>query len=399
MITYSLNAILLLVTVSTCLSQPLTPKCTSVITYYTISENSQAWIDAMNAEAQAQYPNATLVDDASATYNCHGYAWHSSNGGTRYWINTPGDDVYWTDGSYTQVIASPATPLVTKVSYYSDDHSAVTTVNSNLFISKWGQWPLMQHAPTYTPYNSSTLKYYAVPITTGASLICYSSAYQTIIPSTGTINYSWSAGAYLTPSSQTGSSNYYYVSKTGNGDSYINVQITSSCSGLTVSARKNVRVGALTTSEISVNGQVAVCPGNIYTYVANHPGGVGVSYSWTYPSGWSVQGQYQNQITLYVPQYGTQYGTVRVSVDNGCGASGYTGVTVYPAYSCGGGYIYSYYPNPAKDKLTVEVFDQSDGKPLDVGLTIPFMTYIYDGRQKELMHAESNANKAVLIIL
>jgi hypothetical protein len=85
-------------------------------------------------------------------------------------------------------------------------------------------------------------------------------------------------------------------------------------------------------------------------------------------------------------------------VDDGCGASGYTGVTVYPGYSCGGGYIYSYYPNPAKDKLTVEVFDQPDGKPLDVGFTIPFMTYIYDGRQKELMHAASNANKAVFNI-
>jgi hypothetical protein len=62
-----------------------TPKCTNV-TALIISEQSQAWIDATNAYAQSQYPNATIVDNASSTYNCHGYAWHSSNGGTRYWI-------------------------------------------------------------------------------------------------------------------------------------------------------------------------------------------------------------------------------------------------------------------------------------------------------------------------
>src|SRR5258706_2348572 len=126
------------------ISQPYTPKCTSLATEsFVIQENSQEWIDATNAQAQSQYPNATIVDNASATYNCHGYAWHNSNGGARYWIDTPGDDAYWNDGSYAQVNVAPS-PYATKVSYASDDHSAVTTSNPNLFISKWGQWPLMQ---------------------------------------------------------------------------------------------------------------------------------------------------------------------------------------------------------------------------------------------------------------
>jgi hypothetical protein len=162
-----------------------------------------------------------------------------------------------------------------------------------------------------------------------------------------------------------------------------------------VSARKNIRVGALTTSEITVSGQVAVCPGNIYTYTANHPSGTGATYSWTYPSGWSVQSQYQNQITLYVPQYNPQYGTVRVSINNGCGASGYTGVTVFPGYSCGG-YYYSFYPNPANDEITVAVLNDRDGKPLADNISVPFEVMIYDGNQTELVRTTSKSNTAIL---
>jgi hypothetical protein len=143
----------------------LTPKCSSV-TAYIVPENSQAWIDATNAQAASLYPNATIISNSSTTYNCHGYAWHKSDGGSTRWIGyyvTTDEDIYWNDGGYVQVSSNVA-PYATKVSYASDDHSAITTTDPNVFISKWGAWPLMQHAPTYTPYNSSSLKYYAIPI-------------------------------------------------------------------------------------------------------------------------------------------------------------------------------------------------------------------------------------------
>jgi hypothetical protein len=57
-------------------------------------------------------------------------------------------------------------------------------------------------------------------------------------------------------------------------------------------------------------------------------------------------------------------------INNRCGASGYTGVTVYPGYSCGG-YYYSFYPNPANDELTVAVLDDRDGKPLADDISVP----------------------------
>jgi hypothetical protein len=83
-----------------------------------------------------------------------------------------------------------------------------------------------------------------------------------------------------------------------------------------------------------------------------------------------------------------------VSVNNGCGASGYTGLTVFPGYSCGG-YYYSYYPNPTTEELTIEVMNQSDGKPLTNGIAVSFDSYIYDDKQTEVMHLVGKDNRAV----
>ncbi|MHA7130251.1 T9SS type A sorting domain-containing protein [Algoriphagus namhaensis] len=117
----------------------------------------------------------------------------------------------------------------------------------------------------------------------------------------------------------------------------------------------NVQVGSLNSSQISVAGQQPVCPGNSYTYSAVVPGGHknGYTYSWTYPSGWTVQSSNANQITLYVPSFNPSYGTVRVSVDTGCTApTGFSGITVFPCQNMYGNYMI--YPNPAEGELNIE---------------------------------------------
>jgi hypothetical protein len=77
------------------------------------------------------YPNAQMLTtytnpSSTRTYNCHGYAWLTSEQGIFRWIGNDtlctDEDIYWTDGSYTE-IASPVYPC--KVSYAADDHSAV----------------------------------------------------------------------------------------------------------------------------------------------------------------------------------------------------------------------------------------------------------------------------------
>ena len=68
-----------------------------------------------------------LIDSASKTYNCHGYAWHMiRNNGDRVWIGSDGisgsESIYWLDGSYEEVPEQCC-----EIISYTKDHSAVQT--------------------------------------------------------------------------------------------------------------------------------------------------------------------------------------------------------------------------------------------------------------------------------
>jgi hypothetical protein len=73
------------------------------------------------------------------------------------YYTTTAEDIYWQDGSYAEVSSESQAH---KVSYFSDNHSAITTSTSEWFVSKWGVAPLMKHVYNDCPYNSSSLKYY-----------------------------------------------------------------------------------------------------------------------------------------------------------------------------------------------------------------------------------------------
>lgn len=123
-----------------------------------------------------------------------------------------------------------------------------------------------------------------------------------------------------------------------------------------------VRVGPFNQSEMYVTGSQSVCNGNTYVYTAQVPGGHknDYTYTWYFPSGWSVQQQLTNTITLYVPTYNNAYGPVRFSVNTGCGpATGYSGVTTYPCNFSGYG-NFIIYPNPVEDELNVEYILSED---------------------------------------
>lgn len=136
-----------------------TPRGSAVAAINMTYELTSAQITSANNAASSGYPNATRLRNASRRYNCHSYAWYSTSSSNTIWINSPGDDKYWTDGSYRP--DANVGRAGRKVSYRSDDHSAIT-VNATLFDSKWGQWPLMRHAYNYTPYNESTIYYYSL---------------------------------------------------------------------------------------------------------------------------------------------------------------------------------------------------------------------------------------------
>jgi hypothetical protein len=86
---------------------------------------------------QNNYPQATVLANASSTYNCHSYAWNMREGGPTCWLNqSPDLHKYWDDGSYIQVTSESEAQ---KIFYYNGDHSAVkSSVVAGRYESKWG---------------------------------------------------------------------------------------------------------------------------------------------------------------------------------------------------------------------------------------------------------------------
>lgn len=183
-----------------------TPNGSSVLAWKLFrNELSQTDKDYLEEQAETNY-NAHAVSEATKTYNCHGFAWHMTAGGDSVWIGlTPNsytdENIYWTDGSYVEVPES----LATRVSYYESDstnHSAIRITN-NLYLSKWGLGPLMEHVPDGCPYYSSMpKKFYSAPVLSGPSTICSSSTGTYTVsglPNVFTVNWYFSDGFGPTP--------------------------------------------------------------------------------------------------------------------------------------------------------------------------------------------------------
>ena len=146
-----------------------TPKGNAAVAYF-FNELSSGEIQAANKDLQGRYPNAEFLSNSSNTYNCHGYAWHISEGGNNVVIIDPepylADEFYGIvidgDGSYT---STSEPEQATKVAYYNlvhqeFIHSAVMTDQAGWVISKWGDGPLMRHHFEDSPYDVSLPRYF-----------------------------------------------------------------------------------------------------------------------------------------------------------------------------------------------------------------------------------------------
>lgn len=257
-----------------------TPNGSAVSDTYIIPEFSASQIAASNSYVETNYPNATRLTDASATYNCHGYAWYmtSPNCGGNVWVgysSATAEDVFWTDGSYTETNFQASGM---KVSYASDNHSAITTTTNNIFKSKWGQLPVMQHDKNYTPYNSSVLKYYLRNQVTGPSIICTTGQFSITNQQSGT-SITWSSS---NSSGLSIDSNGLAARVNGfNGLVTITATVKSGCGSVTL-AGVNVTVGTLapgsfnqTISPICLNSEKYGCivqaPNTTYSWVSSSP--------------------------------------------------------------------------------------------------------------------------------
>jgi len=204
---------------------------------------------------------------------------------------------------------------------------------------------------------------------TGDFLVCTSNKTYTLHDRPSGTSVSWTKSSNLTYVSGQGTNNYVVkaASSSSGGQAWVRATISSgSCSYY---VEKIVQSGPFNSGQIYVTGTTGVCPGNNYVYTVNVPGGhqSGFTYQWTKPTNWTINYQSANTISLYVPMYSPDYGTVRARVANGCGSySGYSGVTVFPGYGCGSFY-FSVFPNPASESLTValvKVDDSADNEIL-----------------------------------
>lgn len=141
-----------------------------------------------------KYPNATEIDPPSATthYNCHSFAWYRYEGGEEnVWMgfdSEDAEDIYWLDGSYIEVSNIDD---ASKISY-AGDHSAVKLSGTNCR-SKWGPWPLVDHAIGYGPleYNMSNRAYYTSFKVNGPQLFCSNSTATFTTPDYVDCTFNW----------------------------------------------------------------------------------------------------------------------------------------------------------------------------------------------------------------
>jgi Zn-dependent metalloprotease len=200
-----------------------------------------------------------------------------------------------------------------------------------------------------------------IPSITGNDPICNSQAFSVQNQIAGTTAF-WSSGntSQMTVSPQSAVTTTT-ATRVNNYNGQVNLILTmaggSGCSNVIT---RSLQVGAFNSGTITVTGQAAVCPGNLYTYTANVPGGhrAGYTYTWTRPANWTVNTQNANTISYYVPMSSPDYGPVQVSVNNGCGLSAPSGITAFPGFGCGG-FILSVFPNPTSSTLTIQLTEEN----------------------------------------
>jgi len=254
---------------------------------YDFNYNSSQ-LAAYEAEMKMLYgSNLVLLGPPTYAYNCHGYAWHMSDGGLyTVWINTPGYKIYWEDGSYVKVVgATDATAPNGAIVVYdpngTGDHTAVK-ISTGIYVSKWGAMGLWQHPPNACPsiYNASSPKNFYVkavlpPSLSGPGFVCVGTQ-ETFIVNNPPGAYSWVASSNLTPDA--GNPGKY--TGNANGAGYVSI-----ISGGVEVARKSIWVGK---PDVSVSGPTYVQASsyNSHTYYASVSSNAGVtSYNWLMPGG------------------------------------------------------------------------------------------------------------------
>lgn len=323
-----------------------------VVTVGAINRNGAIWnYSSRGAEMDLVAPtgNVNNLGDVRTTDRTGGNGYVAGN-----YVNTFGG----TSAACPQVSGAAGllisiNPNLTEAQVTNFLNTSATDMGSTGFDNTFGHGRLNVQGAVQRAINTYTIN--------NQVLVCGSRTYAlTPVPANVPVTWTVSPANLVTNSNGMGASaNLTRNTSVSGGQATITFTLQGGCGNLTVT--RSFQAGPFTTSQVTVSGTTGVCPGNEYTYTANVPFGHSgaYTYNWTFPSGWTRVSQTANTVRLYVPTYNTQYGAVRVSVNNTCGTTAHTGVTVFPGYSCSGGsYLttgdFIIYPNPAEEQLTIE---------------------------------------------
>jgi len=342
--------------------------------------------DAKNFWLNCYNNRIGYLDEATYKYNCHAYAWHISEGGSKVWINTPNDDNYWEDCSYVEVTNQAD---ANKVSFggpcyqtwttclgdsYTNpcDHSAITTSSLDYFISKWGSSPLFRHHKNDCPYSTEDLHYYAPLFISGSSTVCSSGTSFSIDNFPSNASITWNQSSNLSRVSSQGSNPCTFKSS-GSGEGWIQPTIDTGFGAITL-PRQTVWGGIVLPLDLRLRDRFTgmfkweLCKSEANPVNADHTGGEAHIDDW----GWDVSDGYisydnpygDNSMVTLRP-LSTSF-TVELRAHNACGWSEWADMGVSVIY-CGGWYM-TMYPNPAKDVVTLS-FETADEAKTTEGKT------------------------------
>ena len=350
--------------------------------YPELSASDRASYDNYWANA---YPNADMkdtYDGYSSTYrfNCHGYAWYMSENSPELsnprWIGNGSishEDVYMSDGSYVQV-ANEMYPG--KVSWPSaDDHSAITTSQPGVFISKWGNKPWMEHDWDDQPYGTTGLKYYvSTDISGSSSVLCNNSTRSFLTRNIPNADYDWAVGPGITLNDNGEYSTSVTAGSSYSGETWIEVEITSPLGGgnedVKISKRLIFWAGKPNPNNIEffsdpwgLEHELSTC--ETVSGEADHPYESMISaYQWDIPnaSDWEITEEYSGgssdykyvEIDYWEDPAPSQE-LVRVRATNSCGTSSWKSI-YWDVDDCGG-YFMMISPNPADSYIDI-TFDK-----------------------------------------
>ena len=349
-----------------------TPKGSPVVTFL-MCESSIEKRKSLDQYYAQRYPNAVQIktyDLCSSTrkFNCHGYAWLRVEQNTDRWIGTGWSDdvvdpekIYISDSSYTEVSQET---YPGKVFWASGDHTAITTEQQGIFISKWNEWPLMKHAWNYSPFGSNNLKYYQKaspsPSISGPSSVCDQATYTVEnLPQGATVQWSVSNNNVTLTSGQ--GTHTATFTKFRNGMEIIHAEILFN----------NIRIALLTKetyfgapSISNIIGEQRVPTGQYASYraVISNNAPIPSSYQWILNplNGNSLYGNGTESIDIAFYNPGSYQLVCRAT--NECGVGDY--------YTMGIGVYDNLYltlsPNPATDVVTLQLTETDEVSGLSV---------------------------------